>query len=295
MGLGRYHPLAQPYWRVVILHNPLLRLLFTGMYDFILHEAYWLLAALRYRMRGAPAISNSALRSMRERGFAIVKTDLRNLASFWEKFDRFQYRHKPGDRPAMPVLFKGMLSVPAISDNQVFVDQFSKEEVDSIARFAKEAGIEEAVRHFFGCNVSCYNIRAWRYFPHASLKQDRHRDNLPPHGLKVMCFRGKVDRARGALSVQDYRGEWHVIEGEDVAVIFDSNRLPHESASPGEGNWRDCIELTYMPEAGPAPRYQASGPEAEHPVNPFSDWTVPAREAVAYKRLWYRSQRSIGR
>ena len=132
MGIRRIlsglHPLGHPYWRVVITHNPGLRLLFTGMHDFLLHELYWLLAVVRHRMRGSPVAlpgaSDEAYASLRDRGFAIIaggerlRAALPALAPFWIKFDRFQAAHRPGHRPPLPVRYRGMLSVPAISDNQ---------------------------------------------------------------------------------------------------------------------------------------------------------------------------------
>lgn len=298
-------PLGHPYWRVVVTHQPLLRLAFTGMHDFILHELYWLRAAIAHRLRGSPlersTESDAMFASMREHGLALVpdgeakSAAVATMAEFWKHFERFQARHSPGYRPAMPVRYRGMLAFKAMSDNQAFFDEFTEEDVAKIGSFARATGIEDAVRRFFGCNVSSYNIRAWRYFPHPTLPQEQHRDNLPPHGLKVMWFRGEVDKKRGALSVLNYRGAWNIIEGTDQIVIFDSNRLLHESPAPQPGEHRDCIELTYMPEISLRSRYQASGPEAEHPVNPFREWSVPASTVAVYRRLWYRSPRLIGR
>jgi hypothetical protein len=273
IGIAKHYaanlnPLASPRLRTVIMHSPIPRLLFTGMYDFVLHETYWLIATLRYRgSRDTP---------MRSTGFMTA------MASWPKRFgSRFDVFQEVDHSPPRPVNYRGMLAVKAISANQIFFDDFSRDDIEEIRRMAIDSGIEAVAKRFLGCEVSSYNIRAWRYFPHATCRQDRHRDNLPPHAIKAMFFRGEVDKNRGALSVRDYAGQWNVIEGRDVAVIFDSNRLEHESDAPVVG-WRDCIELTYMPAVG-ASHYQASGPEAEHPLNPFADWHSPASGVVPYK------------
>jgi len=290
VGLAHYYaPLRESLGRDK-MHNPLLRVAFTGMIDFVLHEIYWIMASASYRLgrrpRPAPAIagmidqltrSGHAVYSAREFAPEAVKALEEGL---WRAFDAFQDRTPYGYRPKAPVLWKGMLCYPAVSENQVHYDAISQKECELVWDFLEETGCRAALEARLKSRLSGFNVRVWRYFPRGASSVRLHRDNLPPHAFKMMYFRGEVDEVGGALKVRGYGGEERTVEGRDQIIIFDANRVYHESRNPAPGRHRDCIEVCLMPELSPSRRVQYSGFEAEHPYNPFKSWQVPARELV---------------
>jgi hypothetical protein len=303
VGLAHaYAPLREAVGRDK-MHNPFLRVAFTGMVDFVLHEIYWLIASASHRLGRrpppAPAIaglvdpltrSGYAVCSAREvapEAVAALETGL------WKEFDAFQERAPYGYRPKMPVLWKGMLCYPAVSENQVHFDAISREQCELVWEFLRATGCRAALEARLGCRLSGFNVRVWRYLPRERSSVGLHRDNLPPHAFKAMYFRGAVDELGGALKVRGYNGEESVVAGLDRIIIFDANRVYHESRNPAPGRHRDCIEVCLMPELSRSRRVQYSGFEAEHPYNPFRSWQEPARELVPLKPFGRPSGRLI--
>jgi hypothetical protein len=263
------------------------------MVDFVLHEAYWAMASASYRLgprpKPEPAVAGLVDRLART-GYAVFsarasapEATAALEAGLWRAFDAFQARTPYGHRPKMPVLWKGMLSYPAVSENQVHYDAISPEECELVWAFLEATGCRAALEERLRSRLSGFNVRVWRYLPRDKSSVSLHRDNLPPHAFKMMYFRGAVDEGSGALKVRGYDGMECLVEGADQIIIFDANRVYHESRNPAPGRHRDCIEVCLMPELSRTRRVQYSGFEAEHPYNPFRSWHVPARGLVPLK------------
>jgi hypothetical protein len=305
LGLGRFYEPCRERLGRNKKHNPLLRIVFMGMVDFVIHEIYWLLASASWRLSRRSPISPE-VRAMADGlarlGFATVPDNSETRAaidnldrSFWPRFDVFQARAPYGYRPAMPVLWRGMMGYPAVSENQIHFDEITSEDCTAVWRMLEATGALMALETRLRCRLSGFNVRAWRYLPAETAAVGRHVDNLPPHAFKLMYFRGLVEPETGALTVTDYLGESHVIAGENLILFFDANRIPHESQNPKDGTHRDCIEVCLMPERSHARRVQYSGFEAEHPFNPFRNWHTPATRLVPLKPLGHPTGRLIAR
>lgn len=305
VGLGRmYGPLRERIGRNK-KHNPLLRIVFMGLIDFVLHEIYWLLASVSWRLsRRAPLSPEEAemAHDLTMQGFALVPDTARTRAAFdsldaafWPRFDAFQAETPFGYRPEMPVLWRGMMGYPAVSKNQIHYDRITPDDCKTVWALLEETGALAALEARLRCRLSAFNVRAWRYLPSDGVTVGRHVDNLPPHSFKAMYFCDRVEIETGALKVVDYLGRDHIVDGERRFLLFDANRIPHESRNPREGTHRDCIEICLMPELSRTRRVQYSGFEAEHPFNPFRNWHTPAIRLEPLKPLGYPTGRLIAR
>lgn len=282
------------------LRNPLLRFFTTGMADFILHEAWYLLASLRWRLGHAalPASLQPASDHLAKRGYVMVprsEASDRALSAlekdYWPRFEQFQSGVGEGWRPQERVKFKGMMAYPSVQSNQVHFDAFSDADIALVQGMIEESGAKAIIESVLKCKVSVYSIRSWRYLPREKYTTGAHFDNLPPHALKILFFRGEVTADTGALQFRDRVGDQGIAIGVNQILICDVNRVWHWSDNPKPGQIRDVIEICFMPEAGKTSIYQSSGFEAEHPVNPFkNDWHKAASGVVPVK--WWNGQTS---
>lgn len=282
------------------MRNPLLRFLSTGMTDFILHEAWYQLASFRWRKNHQPlsAALQPAADHLDRRGYVVVpgsENGDRALAAlerdFWPRFERFQASVGEGWRPERRVKYKGMMVYPSVESNQVHFDDFTDQDVAQIKTMIEDSGAKAVIEAVLKCRVSIYSIRAWRYLPREKYTTGAHFDNLPAHARKILFFRGEVNADTGALQFRDRVGDVGMAAGVNQILVCDVNRVWHWSDNPKPGHVRDAIEICFMPEAGTESVYQASGFEAEHPVNPFKDdWHQPMSDLVPVK--WWNGRKS---
>jgi len=305
LGLSKLYLSLRESFGLHQMHNPGFRFFFSGMYDFLLHEIYWMIATVSYRLKRVQSLSQDEVRmvdSLMKIGFAIVPNSpkvsealLELERYFWPNFEEFQARAEYGYRPARPVLYKGMMAYPAVSENQIHYDGITNAECQMVWQFLLKTGCLRALEATLKTRLSVFNVRCWRYLPKKTQTVRRHRDNLPPHAFKIMYFRGWVDRENGALNITDYQGRDHWLEGQDSIVIIDVNRIYHEGHNPKPGKFRDCIEVCLMPELFRSSRIQYSGFEAEHPYNPFLSWQQPASKLIPLKPFGRSTGRLIGK
>ena len=305
IGLGSvYGPLRERLGRNK-KHHPLLRIVFLGLTDFVIHEIYWLMASISWRLgrrAGLTPGEKAMADDLTSKGLALVPDTEKTRAAFevldaafWPTFDAFQSDVPYGYRPEKPVLWRGMMGYPAVSENQIHYDRMTPGDCEAVWLMLERTGALAALEARLRCRLSAFNIRAWRYLPAEKASVGRHVDNLPPHAFKAMYFRDRVAIETGALRVTDYTGREHVVDGERKFILFDANRVSHESRNPREGTHRDCIEICLMPELSRSRRAQYSGFEAEHPFNPFRNWQTPATQLVPLKPFGYPTGRLIAR
>ncbi len=160
--------------------------------------------------------------------------------------------------------------------NQIPLEDLTESELSNIAMLFQETGIGDVIVNYYQSNFGAGNIRVWRYISSTGKGKGVgvHRDGLPPHSFKFMCFNGHVTKRHGCFEVmKNKKSPLIQVVGLNPCIMVVPNDLYHRALTPSPGLFRDAIEITIEPYLGDTPIFVDAGCIAGNPLNPFSDWT----------------------
>ncbi len=280
-----------------IRQNFITRFLSYGLADFFLHQLYWLISTISYRLQNGylilPKKSELCQRFIAERIISHSEGSRKELAlsllnDLCKRFDEYQATKKHGDNPSTRVHRKGYLCNSVRENHTVFFEGFTQADLNSIAAFVKNSEFDACIKEYMKSNYQIYNVRFWRSLPHVKPNplHGTHRDNLPPRAIKIMFYRGQTDANNGAFTYESVvDGSTQYFSGLNPLGLIDTNYIVHRAGTTiVENRFRDCLEIALMPSPHKDIRIVEGGFEAEHQYNPFKS---SEGKPVGLKKITY--------